>query len=879
MNSNNANDNNCQYSSLNINNVTSDSIMLVDNNKKLTSINLENNVAKFMDGTGTFNTATVSTITYGDDDIIIGGGFSYDIKQTLRNFGLLDLNTNTYSGITNPLFDGNILSFAFDKNDSSIIYFVGDFSMCGEITAYGIVKWNGSVWSNMNSGLYGGISNTSIAIDSNNNIYIGGNQTFMKWDGSTWNTVGNGIQGTVRNIYIDVNDNVYVCGDISQFGFEVFTTYIAKWNGNSWESFGNGFDGVVSCVAVDSNGIVYAGGEFMNSQSTTVNHVAKWNGTSWDPMGYGIDGYVYSIAINSSDNVYVGGNFVSSDITFLNRIALWSGSEWTAVGNGFDGAVNDIKIYSDVIYVGGDFTMSNNVTIYNLAKWNGTSWVNVYEYVVGSIIKIALSQNKLCFCCSSNPNTFDITAAPLLHLAKLSSNSLSSISSGFNDLIKSIASDSDGNIYVGGLFTRHLGTTMNYIAKWNGTSWSAMGNGFDSFVNSIAIDSNNNIYAGGNFSTSGSTTVNRIARWNGSAWVAVGNGFDDAINTVTVDSNNTLYVGGIFTHSSSTTINRIAKWNGSSWTSMSNGFDSGVNSIAINSNNVVYAGGSFTHSGIVNIKYISYWNGTSWVAMANSFTSSVNTIAIDSNNNVYASSITSYPQTKICKWNGTSWDILGDIFDNEIYVLKCDSHNNLYAGGYFSYSGSSALNYLVKWNGSSWVNAYTYNFNSRVSCLLAKQSDVIISSGSSLGSISSFINNTTIKNNVTFSGNWTTAPVPANLTNCNCYVTKTTKNYNCNFIFNLSSSLLQASNDHIITIPLSMLLISGDSVSSIYAANADNEVYLPLMFNLNTLPNSLITKSYALYNSNSINIHFTPNQNNDNPSNILINLSFLFLIN
>ena len=54
--------------------------------------------------------------------------------------------------------------------------------------------------------------------------------------------------------------------------------------------------------------------------------------------------------------------------------------------------------------------------------------------------------------------------------------------------------------------------------------WSALGAGVNYYVFSLACDSGGNLYAGGMFSCAGDTDCVGIAKWDGNAWSALGSG-------------------------------------------------------------------------------------------------------------------------------------------------------------------------------------------------------------------------------------------------------------------------------------------------------------------------------------------------------------------
>jgi hypothetical protein len=180
----------------------------------------------------------------------------------------------------------------------------------------------------------------AIAIDSNNNVYAGGNFTspasyIAKWNGSAWSALGSGCKNIVVAIAIDSNNNVYAGGY-----FTSPASYIAKWNGSAWSALGSGCNNLVYAIAIDSNNNVYAGGNFTSPAS----FIAKWNGSAWSALGSGCNNIVVAIAIDSNNNVYAGGNFTTAFDGTSNYIAKAQGNIFTKTnGAGSVNAIWNIK--------------------------------------------------------------------------------------------------------------------------------------------------------------------------------------------------------------------------------------------------------------------------------------------------------------------------------------------------------------------------------------------------------------------------------------------------------------------------------------------------------------------------------------------------------
>jgi len=354
-----------------------------------------------------------------------------------------------------------------------------------------------------------------IAIDSKENIYIGGIFTqvdsntnlngLAKWDvnAQSWTSV-NGVNDFVqfgsrgiRDIAIDSKDNVYIGGEITSVDNNTDLNALAKWNGSSWTSvngIGDGIDAVVdpyvNTIDFDKNNenTIYIGGFF--SEVTGNNNLfdlAKWDddNKSWTSIN-GVDddvkGEVSSLSLDSNNNLYIAGTFsqVNSD-TILNKLAKWDNlnSSWTSVNGINDNIIVNFIISividpSDNIYIGGDFTeVDNNISLVNLAKWDNDnkSWTPV-----------------------------------------------NGVNDNINSVVRTISLDLNNNLYIGGLFSSvDSNSNLTFFAKWDGSNWTSLksdGDNINSSIFSIDVDSKNNVYIGGQFtSVDSNSNLQRLAKY------------------------------------------------------------------------------------------------------------------------------------------------------------------------------------------------------------------------------------------------------------------------------------------------------------------------------------------------------------------------------
>jgi glucose/arabinose dehydrogenase len=334
-------------------------------------------------------------------------------------------------------------------------------------------------------------------------------------------------------------------------------------------------NGSINTIVTKGLDTVYVGGLF-NEVGTNVNanNIAMWTkDLGWQNLEDGVNGSVSSIVIDNDGQLFVGGSFSTADNYEAYNIASYDHSiGWNSLRSGTDGPVQSMVIANDKLIVGGSFVQADGIEVNNVSIWSENEW----KPLIDSITGIA----------------------------------------GTNNEIRSIASDKNGDIYVGGNFGAAGGIPANRIAKWNGNTWSPLGEGTSGFVQAI-LPFDNYIYAAGNFSIAGSKIVNRIARWNPDIeeWSSLGNGLSNNVNTLASDGTY-LYVGGQFTNAYSTAIdvflmNNIARWSEEKgWIPMGAGVELGIDNVVntlVYNQQDIFIGGFFGSAGDVDAQNLATW--------------------------------------------------------------------------------------------------------------------------------------------------------------------------------------------------------------------------------------------------------------------------------
>lgn len=215
---------------------------------------------------------------------------------------------------------------------------------------------------------------------------------------------------------------------------------------------------------------------------------------------------------------------------------------------------------------------------------------------------------------------------------------------------------------------------------------------------------------GGSFTIAGNANVSNIAIWDGFFWHGLAEGTNGTVNALTV-WNNQLIVGGAFTLAGGIAAQKVAAWDGVAWRNLGAGFNYSVLALAVYQGSLL-AGGLFDHTGSVTIDQLARWDGEFWSSLPGSqFTSIggwsnpfVAAMTVFNDKLIIGGSFNFYigESANIISWDGLTWTPLaGGDTSGPVYAMIAKG-DYLYAGGAFSVAGSTNVEYVARWNGSSW---------------------------------------------------------------------------------------------------------------------------------------------------------------------------------
>ncbi len=567
-------------------------------------------------------------------------------------------------------------------------------------------------WQSLNPDVLG-VNGTAFALSvaPNGDIYAGGSFTragsifasnVARWDGDRWWPLGAGVNGEVRAL-LCMGSEVYAGGSFTTAGGQS-ASRIARWDGSAWHALGNGMNDAVTVLASLGTD-VYAAGDFSTAGGIASPSIARWNGTQWSALGSGVNGFVDCL-LGRSGVLYVGGTFTEAGGVSSNAVAAWNGTSWQAMAGLQGQRVVSLVWHDGALLAGRD----GSEPFFNLARWDGSQWQEDGPSLgmFGMFYSLISSGSKLWLTNGQFVTEYLPAAQSWAVVATLHSEH------GFTSA-QAIAT-TGGDLLIGGGFIRLAypaagGGMINKhhqgVSRWNGSQWSPLTKQLNGPLTAITTTAGG-MYVAGDFSTIGGQVCNRISRWDGSVWSAMGAGLDFEARSIVV-AGGEVYAGGArFDLVTSTYDLRISRWDGNAWASMT-GLAGWEITQLIWHNGSLHAAGLFVGTANSSIAGVARWDGSAWQPLAEGLDGVVNALVVHQGSLFAGGDIRIRSGSslidcgRLAIWNGTAWQAAsGAGFNNEVLSL-CVHQGQLIAGGRFTSNAGQPLEYLGRWNGSSWV--------------------------------------------------------------------------------------------------------------------------------------------------------------------------------
>jgi len=442
--------------------------------------------------------------------------------------------------------------------------------------------------------------------------------------------------------------------------------------------------GLVHAVAETADAY-YVGGSFTKLAGVPAEGIARVDKTTGTitPLGAGLTGgtrTVNAVAVLGTD-VYIGGTFTAVDGVSASRVAKWNGSAWSALGSGANGSVNALAVLGSELFIGGTFGSVGGVGLTSrLAKWNGTAWLaagagfNTTSVPTGGLAVVGT----------------DLFVGRGTQVQKWDGSAWSNVGP-VTGAIGGIAARNDADVYI------VSGTTCRH---WDGAAWTTLKT-FDEVATEIAVVGSD-VYVGGQF-------TNYLERWDGSAWQTVGTTGVTNYLTMLANLAGTLFASGDFTVTDGVTTPGLARWNGSAWSSVVEDLNGGLNGEGysiVEVNGKIYVSGGFTRAGRIAANGVACYDKATntWTTLPGSHPSAL----VVHQGELYSSWWTDtpappYPLT-VDRWTGSAWVTVGNLEGGAV-GSPVSIGGMLYVYGDISVANGTPINYIAKWNGTTWSDA------------------------------------------------------------------------------------------------------------------------------------------------------------------------------
>ncbi len=322
----------------------------------------------------------------------------------------------------------------------------------------------------------------------NNELYLGGGFAFdssqvssciQKFNANTitWYPLACGTYGVVHAIE-EYNGYIYAGGQFITAkscnpwpnDYIPNTNKLTKWNGVEWSSADSAFSNNIGgdfIYTLKYKNDLYIGGLYgwFPVSNGTAKCIVKYNGNTMDNMQGGVDGFPLSVRcmVVYKGDLYVAGEFLQAGgVMGYNNIARWDGANWQTLGTGVNGAVNAMAVdtVNNLLYVGGGFTQAGAVSTLYYAIWDGTNWFPL----TAPSPNLAPAERAMTFFDGKLfVGAYSVVGSPMDTTLFYWNGSDWHWVPGPNEGVAALEVY-NGNLYVGGYFSKVDTTTVNYIA-------------------------------------------------------------------------------------------------------------------------------------------------------------------------------------------------------------------------------------------------------------------------------------------------------------------------------------------------------------------------------------------------------------------------------
>jgi hypothetical protein len=623
--------------------------------------------------------------------------------------------------------------------EPELLVIAGNFQVIGNQTVRGLAGWDGQTWREIGVNAEGDIYSISALAVYEGDLIVAGSFSTMggipanniaRFDGASWHALGdgpqNGLTGSIGYAFAltlkVVGDRVIVGGFFDSAGGTPAVN-VAAWNGSTFDALGDGlaagvfYEGVFNIT--EHRGEILAAGDFTQSGAVSLAGVARFDGTSWTGFTPIPDFFPFAVTVHRGQ-ILVGGvhvDFTDPEAFPDCWVVAWDEAvgDWTQIGGtlgspGLFGITRFVEFQGEV-YAGGDF--SEDLFDLNasglLSRFDGTDWRTVgvggftgFQPAVSAL----LEHDGELVVGGSFSRGGDIGA---FNLAAWNGTGWRAFAEGTSGRVTRFV-EHGGDLVASGLFDSIEGTTAHRLARWDGASWSAIGDGTIDFP--VALGSFQ-----GDLVVTAFDLPGRLRHWDGEAWSTFGDGIPDGFVAAMTVYRGKLVVGGsfVFRGPDGEEFRNVAEWDGERWRTLGEGvegkFFGAVQALTVYRNELVVAG-AIQAAGGQPAHGIAKWNGESWSSLGEGLTGNLQVLVM---------SLATYrgellacgqfelagglPARNLASWDGHAWRALGPDGATTLFgpgQALAEWQGDLYVGGLFWFAGGVEVHNVARWDGSTW---------------------------------------------------------------------------------------------------------------------------------------------------------------------------------
>lgn len=661
-----------------------------------------------------------SSVTF-EGDLVVGGDFTQVGGVAANRIARWDGTTWTAFG---DGFDREVQ--AVHVHDG-VLYAGGYFEASGAAPIRSIARWTGSQWVEVGGGLDGGVADMeTFGVD----LIVAGDFTsanegtvsaegVIRWDGSAWSDLNTGFfnidSGWVSTLAVYQGklhaggfflgaSGIAVGGPLGDPG------HIAAYNGSTWDVLDGGVLGsedpygaeVIDLEVFD--GSLFVAGIFDSTgDGQAADGLARWDGSQWTGE------VAFDLDSTSTLAVHDGWLYIGAFNVLTRRAANGSlDFQFFAAGTGGVGGsyIVHMASHGTDLLIGGDFGFLGETGVNNLALHDGTTVRSIEGRLgVDDIVRLAVEWNGQLVAGGTFVYAGDTPGTQ--GLAAFDGTSWSSLGGGitssrFHAVLSMVVHD--GDLIVGGSFTQIGGVSVNRVARWDGVTWTPMGSGSVSTVTAL-YDWNGTLYAHMD-PTPGSGS---ICRWDGIDWVVVGQDTfgGDAVQMASYGGQ--LVVAGQMNSIAGVPVNHIAAFDGVNWTSFEGGVSGGsVPRIfgMVTDGSSLYLAGDFTLAGATPVSGVARWDGGAWSDMSGGVAGGGRGLTLFEGDLVVAGGFatagaSATPVNNLARFDGASWSAFGSGVSGGVANCVIASGSDLFVGGNFTAAGGKLSQSVALWSTST----------------------------------------------------------------------------------------------------------------------------------------------------------------------------------